>query len=135
MDFDQMLHELSENRSWNLLYMKEEDQYKFTLSIPGDRFQDVFVNFRQDPEGWHVATIWSVVSDVADFNMTEPVELLRFNWRTLYGSLAVKDTEVVIVQNQLVEEANWNEVGKAIHYIGNTADGIEQQIYGDDDER
>lgn len=134
MDFDVLLHELSEQKGWPLLYMQDEDEYRLQLSIPGDRFQDVFVNFRQDDEGWNIATIWSVIAEVADFNLTDPKELLAFNWRTLYGSLALKESQVVLVQNQLTDEANWNEVGRAVHYIGNTADAIEKEIYGDKDE-
>jgi hypothetical protein len=134
MDFDVLLHKLAEEKGWSLLYVKEDDLYKLTLPIPGDRYQDVFINFRKDAENWHVATMWSVIADVEDFNMTDPVELLRFNWRNLYGSLAVSGEQVVIVQNQLTEEANWNEVGRAVHYIGNTADAIEKEIYGDVDE-
>jgi len=131
MDFDTLLHELADSHSWNLLYMKDDDTYKLTLSIPGDRFQDVFVTFRKDDENSHVAAIWSVIAKVHDFNLTRPIELLRFNWRNVYGSLAIKDDEVVVVQNQLASEANWHEVGKAVHYIGNRADEIEKSIYGD----
>lgn len=134
MDFDVLLHELSDSKGWSLLYVKDDDLYKLTVPIPGERFQDVYVSFRPDDENWHVATIWSVISEVEDFNMTDPIELLRFNWRNLYGGLAVHGKQVVLVQNQLTEEANWNEVGRAVHYIANTADAIEKEIYGDADE-
>ena len=42
--------------------------------------------------------------------------------------------EVVLIQNQLTSDADLNEVERAIHYIGNTADSIEKDIYGDRDE-
>lgn len=133
MDFDVLLHKLADDKGWSLLYVAEDDLYKLTLPVPGDRFQDVYVNFRRDEENWNIASIWTVVAEVADFNLSEPKELLAFNWRTLYGSLALKDEQIVLVQNQLTEEANWNEVGRAISYMALTADGIEQVIYGDAD--
>jgi len=133
MDFDVLLHKLADDKGWSLLYVTEDDLYKLTLPVPGERYQDVYVAFRRDAENWNIATIWTVISEVADFNLEEPTELLRFNWRTLYGSLAIKDEQVVLVQNQLTEEANWNEVGRAVAYMALTADGIEQEIYGDED--
>lgn len=133
MDFDVLLHKLAEEKGWSLLYVTEDDLYKLTLPVPGDRYQDVYVAFRRDAENWNIATIWTVISEVEDFNLEDPTELLRFNWRTLYGSLAIKDEQVVLVQNQLTEEANWNEVGRAVAYMALTADGIEQEIYGDED--
>lgn len=133
MDFDVLLHKLADDKGWSLLYVTDEDLYKLTLPVPGDRYQDVYVSFRRDSENWNIATIWTVVSEVADFNLENPTELLRFNWRTLYGSLAIKEEQVVLVQNQLTEEANWNEVGRAVSYMALTADGIEQEIYGDVD--
>jgi len=133
MDFDVLLHKLADDKGWSLLYVTDDDLYKLTLPVPGDRYQDVYVAFRRDAENWNIATIWTVISEVADFNLEVPTELLRFNWRTLYGSLAIKDEQVVLVQNQLTEEANWNEVGRAVAYMALTADGIEQEIYGDED--
>jgi len=134
MNFDTLINDLSKDKSWNILYLKEEDSYRITVSTPGERFQDVYVSFRRDEEEAWVATIWSVISEVADFNQNNTVELLRFNWRNIYGSLGVKDQQVVLLQNQFAEEANWNEVGRAIHYVGFNADSIEKQVYGDRDE-
>src|SRR5262245_5435705 len=130
MDFDKLLHDLATDHGWTLLYMEEEDVYRVQLSLPNDRFQDVYVNFRTDEAGAHVATMWSVVSDAEDFNFDDPRELLRFNWRNLYGCLALRGDEVILLQNQLTDDANWDEVGKAIHYIALNADSIEKTIYG-----
>ena len=94
MKFDTLINDLAKEKEWNILYLDDEDSYRLTLQTPGNRYQDVFVSFRRDEEGQWVATIWSVISEVADFNMTDPVELLRFNWRNIYGSLAVKGEEV-----------------------------------------
>lgn len=134
MDFDVLIHKLAEDNSWSLLYMQEEDCYKLQLETPGDRHQDVYVNFRRDESGSWVASIWSVIAAVADFNLSDPVELLRFNWRHIYGCLAIAEDEVVLLQNQLCDDANWNEVAKAVRNIGFDADSIEEQIYGDVDE-
>ena len=134
MNFDTLINDLTKDKGWNLLYLKEEDSYRVTVGTPGDRFQDVYASFRRDEESQWIATIWSVIAEVEDFNMTDPIELLRFNWRNIYGSLAVKGQQVVLLQNQFAEEANWNEVGRAIHFIGFNADSIEKEIYGDRDE-
>ncbi len=134
MDFDVLLHKLAEEKGWPLLYLKDDDVYRLQLSIPGDRYQDVYVNFRRDEENFWIATMWSVIASLEDFDLSAPAELLRFNWRNLYGALAIREDQVVLLQNQLTDEANWNEVGRAVHYIGNTADSIEESIYGDRDE-
>ena len=123
-----------EEKGWPLLYLKDDDVYRLQLSIPGDRYQDVYINFRRDEENFWIATIWSVIASLEDFDFSDPAELLRFNWRNLYGALAIREDQVVLLQNQLTDEANWNEVGRAVHYIGNTADSIEESIYGDRDE-
>src|SRR4051812_36681520 len=117
MKFDTLLHKLANHEGWSILYVKEDDTYKVQVATPGDRRQDVYVTFRKDEAGSWVAAIWSVVAEVADFNMSDPLELLRFNWRNLYGALAAKGDQVVLVQNQLTDEANWNEVGRAIHNV------------------
>jgi hypothetical protein len=134
MKFDTLIHDLAKAQEWNILYLQDEDSYRLTLKTPEDRFQDVYTSFRRDEEEQWVATIWSVISEVADFNMTDPIELLRFNWRNLYGSLAVKGEQVVLVQNQFAEEANLEEVRRAVHFIAFNADSIEKEIYGDRDE-
>jgi len=131
--FDALLHKLANQHGWTILYIREEDSYRIQVVTPGDRRQDVYVTFRKDDAGGWIATMWSTVAKVEDFNLTDPLELLRFNWRHLYGALAVRKDEVVLVQNQLTDEANWNEVGRAISTIAVTSDGIEQQIYGDVD--
>ena len=134
MKFDTLIHDLAKEKGWNVLYLADEDTYRVTMNTPGERFQDVSVSFRRDEEDAWVATIWSVISEVEDFNLTDPKELLAFNWRNIYGSLALRGEQVVLLQNQFAEEANWNEVGRAVHYIGFNADIIEKQIYGDRDE-
>jgi hypothetical protein len=134
MKFDTLIHDLAKEQEWNILYLKEEDSYRLTMQTPGDRHQDVYASFRRDDEEQWVATIWSVIAEVEDFNMTDPVELLRFNWRNIYGSLAVKGKQVVLLQNQFAEEANWEETRRAVQFIGFNADSIEKEIYGDRDE-
>ena len=57
-----------------IVAVSDDDLYKLTLPIPGDRYQDVYVNFRRDEENWHVATIWSVIAEVEDFNPSETGE-------------------------------------------------------------
>lgn len=133
-DFDVLVHRVAEERGWNLLYVQADDVYKVQLETPGARWQDVYVTFRRDQEEAWVATIWSVIAEVADFDLQDPTELLRFNWRNVYGALAIKDQQVVLVQNQLADQADLDEVAKAIHWIGTNADSIEKSIYGDRDE-
>lgn len=133
MKFDALLHKLADKHGWTLLYLRDEDSYRIQVATPGDRRQDVFITFRKDDQEAWMATIWSVIAKVEDFNLDDPVELLRFNWRQIWGHLAVRKDEVVLAHDQLTDEANWNEVGKAVQAIAVTSDGIEAMIYGDDD--
>lgn len=135
MDFDVLVHKLANQKGWNLLYLKDEDRYRLQLETTGDRRQDVYVSFRKDEREDWIAVIWSVLADVADFNLSDPKELLRFNWRNVWGKLALVGDDVVLVQHQLTDEANWNEVGRAVEEIGALADSVEAQIYGDADSR
>lgn len=134
MKFDTLINDLAKEKGWNILYSQEDDSYRLTLQTPGDRYQDVYISFRRDEEDQWCATIWSVICEVEDFNMTDPIELLRFNWRNIYGSLAVKGKQVILIQNQFAEDANMEEVNRAVHFIGFNADSIEKEIYGDRDE-
>jgi hypothetical protein len=133
MKFDALLHKLADKHAWTLLYLRDEDSYRIQVATPGDRRQDVFITFRQDDQEAWMATIWSVIAKVEDFNLEDPVELLRFNWRQIWGHLAVRKDEVVLAHDQLTDEANWNEVAKAVQAIAVTSDGIEAMIYGDED--
>lgn len=135
MDIDQLIHRVAEERKWPLLFVEGDDFYKVTVEVPGGRYQDVFVSFRKDDERFWIATIWTVIADAEDFNLTQPLELLRFNWRNLYGSLAVRDAEVVLVYNQLADDADPTEVARAVEQMARTADDLEAQIYGGADER
>ena len=134
-DLDVLIHRLAEERGWNLLYVPQDDVYQLQLQTPGERWQDVFVTFRRDQEEAAIATIWSPIAEVEDFDLTDPLELLRFNWRNVYGALALKDRQVVLVQNQLADQVDLGEGAKAIHWIGTNADSIEKAIYGDRDEK
>ena len=96
MKFDALLHKLANQHGWTILYIREEDSYRIQVTTPGDRRQDVFVTFRKDDAGAWIATMWSTVAKVEDFNLTDPLELLRFNWRHLYGALAVSQAELNI---------------------------------------
>jgi hypothetical protein len=134
MGFDTLVHKIANQKGWTLLYLKDEDSYRLQVPTPGDRRQDVFITFRQDEEKQFVATMWSVISDVQDFNFTDPLELLRFNWNNVWGSLAVRAKDVVLVHNQLAAEADHAVVASAIESIAIASDGIEAAIYGDRDD-
>ena len=135
MKFDTLVHKVANQKSWNLLYMKEDDTYRLQVATVGERRQDVFITFRQDEAEVWVATIWSVVADVDDFNVSEPLELLRFNWRHIWGHLALKNREVVLVHNQITSEADFLELVSVVEAIAHASDGIEALIYGEDQDR
>lgn len=134
MKFDSLVHKVANQKGWTLLYLKDDDAYRLQVATPGDRRQDVFIAFRQDDAKLWVATMWSVVADVDDFNLSDPLELLRFNWRQVWGHLAVRGAEVVLVHNQIVDEAGWNEVARVVEAIALASDGIEAMIYGEQDD-
>lgn len=131
MNFDTLVHKVTNQRGWNLLYMKEDDTYRVQVATTGERRQDVFIAFRQDEARVWVATIWSVVAEVDDFNLSDPRELLRFNWRHIWGHLALRGTDVVLVHNQITSEADWLELARVVEAIGQSSDGLEAQIYGE----
>lgn len=135
MKFDTLVHKVANQKGWTLLYMKEDDVYRLQVATPGDRRQDVFIAFRQDDAQLWVATIWSTVADVEDFNMSDPLELLRFNWRNIWGHLALRGGEVILVHNQITAEADWIEVARVVEAIGTASDGIEAMIYGERDDK
>ena len=134
MKFDTLVHKVANQKGWTLLYIKDDDAYRVQVVTPGDRRQDVFIAFRQDEAKVWVASMWSVVADLDDFNMSDPLELLRFNWRQVWGHLAVRNDEVVLVHNQIIDEAGWNEVARVVEAIAQASDGIEAMIYGERDE-
>ncbi|MCO5167713.1 MAG: YbjN domain-containing protein [Planctomycetes bacterium] len=133
MKFDTLVHKVANQKGWTLLYIKEDDVYRLQLATTGDRRQDVFITFRQDDAQVWVATIWSVVADVDDFNLSDPLELLRFNWRHVWGHLALREREVVLVHNQITSETDWIELARVVDAIAHASDGIEAMIYGDQD--
>lgn len=123
-----MLEDLAEEQGWVLNRTEDGSGFLIAMATTDDRSQSVHVEFREDEEGACIAAIWSEIAEAGRF--AEPWQLLDFNWTNSYGSLARREGQVVLIQNQLVDSADPEEVARAISYVGRIADAIESEVTG-----
>ncbi|MEZ4464064.1 MAG: hypothetical protein R3F43_05975 [bacterium] len=72
--------------------------------------------------------IWSVVADVSV--VSDPWFLLKKNAELAYGTLAVRGTQVLLVETRPVDGVDPVDLASAIFHVARAADGFEKLAYG-----
>ena len=72
---------------------------------------------------------WSVVGPAEDIDERS---LLEENASLSYGAFAIRTGNLVVVDTQLIEDADPGEVGSALSNIAAVADRYERELFGHD---
>ena len=94
---------------------------------PG-RTQVVNLTAARDGDQEPTVFIWSKAADMAAKN--DPWGLLALNMKLTWGRVALRGSELIVLHALLDRTSDLTEVGKAIFWVGKSADDIEQQTYG-----
>ena len=122
------------SRQWPAEYDDDEDlQIEIdTTGTHGDRSrsQVVVISMGQDRDDDPVAWIWSKIADVG--HVDDPWALLQLNSEITYGRIALRGDDVVLAHTLYDAMADEDEVGKAMFWVAQVADELEEQIHGAD---
>lgn len=102
--------------------------YQIEIPTRPPRTQVVHVVMATDADGDAAAFIWSKAADAGAVN--DPWRMLALNAQLTYGRVALKDGELLILHSLFDQTADYHEVQKALYYVAQAADDIEQQTYG-----
>ena len=130
----QFANAIAVSRQWPAQYDENEDlQMEIETSGAdglGQRSQVVTVSMGRDRDGDAVGWIWSKVADV--HQVDDPWGLLQLNAEITYGRIALRGDVVVVAHTLYDAMADEDEVGKALFWVAQIADELEQQIHGGD---
>jgi hypothetical protein len=130
--FINLVAQMSGNNGWAVV-QTQGGGLKIEVATEGGRSQVVEITFGADPEGRPMAYFSSGVTTVD--NVADPWYLLGLNTQMAYGAMAVRGREVVVVETQLVGSADYDELQRAIFFVGKFADDLEKQVHGANDAR
>ena len=130
--FTNLVAQMSGNNGWAVM-QTPTGGFKIELATEAGRTQVVEITFGADPEGRPMAYLWSGATTVD--NVADPWYLLGLNTQMAYGAMAVRGREVVVVETQLVSTADYDELQRAIYFVGKFADDLEKQVHGAHDAR
>ena len=130
--FTQLLAQIAGNNQWAVV-QTPTGGFKLELATGAGRTQVVEISFGADPEGRPMAYLFSGVTTVD--NVADPWYLLGLNTQMAYGAMAVRGRDVVVVETQLVATVDYEELQRAIFFVGKFADDLEKQVHGNHDAR
>lgn len=102
------------------------------IEVPtgSDRTQMVMITSDVDVADQAIVRYWSVIGPAEGLDLER---CLEENARLCYGAFALKDQQLVMMDTQLVQDADPMEVGASIGNLAAYADRYEQDLFGTDD--
>lgn len=123
--FEQLTTAIAERRAW-----KSED-HGLCLDLDEGRRQVVHLeHFEFD--GREMVRLYSLIGSTRRIKPEKLVYALEMNFKMPYGSMAVHDGTLVVVDTLMVADADESEIESAIAYIAETADRYEASMFGPD---
>lgn len=104
---------------------------ELSVEVPtgAGRTQVVVITEDQDIAEQKIVRYWSVIGPADDIDFRR---CLEENSRLCYGAFAVKDEQLVLMDTQLVQDADPMEVGASIGNLAAYADRFERDLFGVD---
>lgn len=127
MDINSLLQYVASGRGWPLVQDASGDHRMEVPTEPG-RTQVVQVTRGADPEGRAMLWIWSVVADTSV--VSDPWFLLKKNAELAYGALAVRGSQILLVETRGIDGADPMDLASAVFHVARAADGFEKLAYG-----
>lgn len=133
MSLEALLAELADRFGWT---GRREESGTIVLQIPceGNRQQKVYITEDRSLDGQPVAKYWTVVGEYMDATNSDALRIcLQANCGFLFGAYVLDENNtLMIMDSQLVKEADADEVAAAIRYISSKADLYEKELFGSD---
>lgn len=124
-DFERLTSEICERRGWKW------DGQHVELQLDGGRRQQVEVDYFR--HGDHeMVRIFSPIGPTLRIKPQRLVFALEMTFKMAYGSMAVNDGMLVVVDTRMLAELDASEIEAAIFYIADTADHYEKSMFGPD---
>ncbi|MCA9547788.1 MAG: hypothetical protein KC613_25465 [Myxococcales bacterium] len=127
MNFDVLIQQVAASHGWPHTG-SPYGGYRIEVPTEYGRTQVVEVSQGADPDGRPLAFIWSRVTTID--NVGDPWYLLGLNSQFSYGALAVRDRDVILMETQLMQSADYDELQRAVFYVAKNADALEKQVHG-----
>jgi hypothetical protein len=111
--------------------VSSEKSGKLSIEVPtgGGRTQVVLITEDQDIAEQKIVRYWSVIGPADDIEFRR---CLEENAKLCYGAFALRDDQLVLMDTQLVQDADPMEVGAAIGNLAAYADRYERDLFGVD---
>ena len=128
MDFEELIEEVAERCDWEL-DRGEDGTLTVEVETSGGRTQVVVIAQHTDEAEQPLARWWSVIGsgETIDFR-----KCLEENGKLSYGAFALMGDHLVLVDTQLVQDADPMEVASSITNLAATADRYERALFGVD---
>ena len=128
MRFREIVDRIAKACSWTVA---EEEGGAIRVEVPtgNGRTQRVLITEDTDIADQHIVRYWSVIGPAEGIEMRR---CLEENARLCYGAFALKDDNLVMMDTQLVQDADPMEVGASIGNLAAYADRYESDLFGVD---
>lgn len=128
MRFREIVDSIAKACGWQV---SAERTGALSIEVPtgSGRSQIVLITEDQDIAEQQIVRYWSVIGPADDIEFRK---CLEENARLCYGAFALKDEQLVLMDTQLVQDADPMEVGAAIGNLAAYADRYERDLFGVD---
>jgi hypothetical protein len=126
--FREIVDSIAKACGWQV---SSEKSKTLSIEVPtgSGRSQIVLITEDQDIAEQQIVRYWSVIGPADDIEFRK---CLEENARLCYGAFALKDEQLVLMDTQLVQDADPMEVGAAIGNLAAYADRYERDLFGVD---
>lgn len=128
MEFREIVDSIAAACSWQVT---DEKGGSICIEVPtgNGRTQMVLITDDTDVADQQIARYWSVIGSATDIDFQR---CLEENAKLAYGAFALKDGQLVLMDTQLVQDADPMEVGASIGNLAAYADRYERDLFGVD---
>jgi hypothetical protein len=128
VSFREIVEKIASGCGWKV---REERDGAVSVEVAtsSDRSQIVLITSDSDVAGQDIVRYWSVIGS------SEGLDLricLEENAKLAYGAFALKGDQLVLLDTQLVQDADLMEVGASIGNLAAFADRYERDLFGVD---
>ncbi len=129
MRFREIVDSIAKACGWKV---SKEREGALSVEVPtgGGRTQVVVITEDVDIAEQKIVRYWSVIGPAEDIEFKR---CLEENARLCYGAFALKDGQLVLMDTQLVQDADPMEVGASIGNLAAYADRYERELFGVDE--
>ena len=125
--FESVCAEVCASRGWR--YASE--RIEVGVGGGGERSQGISVEFFEF-EDREFVRLFTTIGNIEHINALRLISALRLNFGLPHGAMAVRGSDLVIVDTLMVSHPDPQEIGSMLNYLGETADHFEKSIFGPD---